>query len=119
ETVDRSKPTRLADVAKDPGKQEDTKIEELPNDQGGVAENPPPVTDEKWEPIPAPLVRRHVITRREGERQWTEVYELPDEDDKDDDTVDTTQRPITAEAPPQVEPQRAPAAGRPGRAKGG
>jgi len=76
----------------------------------------PRVTEEKWEPIPAPQIRRHVVTRREGERQWKEVYEL-DEDDREDAPVNEPQRPVS-QAPQQPEAQQAPAV-EAGRAKGG
>jgi pilus assembly protein CpaB len=111
ETVDnRTKPTRLADVGKEPSKDEQRAEDlSLPAEK----ENDPPlVTEEKWEPIPPPVVRRHLVTIREGDRIRTEVFELPDADDRDDETTET------AQAPPQPEPQQAPEA-RPGRAKGG
>jgi pilus assembly protein CpaB len=117
ETVDsKSKPTRLADIGKEPTKEEETaKLDEFPPDGG---DNPPPVTDEKWEPIPPPVVRRHTVWIREGDRIRKEVFDLPDEDDRDDETTDTASQPFTAEAPPQPEPPPAPAIGR-NRDKGG
>jgi pilus assembly protein CpaB len=86
-------------------------------------DGPPVVEDEnaKWEPIPAPQVRRHTVTRREGDRQWKEVYELPDEDDFEE-LPTGPQRQIAAQTPPQAQPQLEPQQNpeaQPGRAKGG
>ena len=117
ESIDKSKATKLSDLAKEPAQQEEPlKIAEaepvLPAPDEKVA-------DEKWEAIPAPQVRLHVVWIREGDRIRKEVYELPDEDDKDDEPVGVGPRPFTAQAPPQQpEPQQAPAV-QAGRAKGG
>src|SRR5262249_6481581 len=55
--------------------------------EGGVGEPlekgfEEPPQDGKWEPIPAPQRRVHVVTIREGDKVRTESYELEDESDE-------------------------------------
>src|SRR5439155_21528898 len=103
ETYDKSKPMRLSDIPKDLHNQEEMPklVEDTlpPADQG----DNPLVAEEKWEPIPAPLVRRHVVWIREGDRVRREYFELPDENDGEEATAEETQRPVAAQAPPRLE----------------
>jgi pilus assembly protein CpaB len=107
--------TTLADVLTPPRRPEemppDEKIGEEPvKPAEKVAETKPEeLPAEKWESIPAPQVRKHVVTIREGDRVRYETYELDDDFDEPQTGKQPTrggpggQNPGPAELDPRVQ----------------
>jgi hypothetical protein len=81
--------TTLADVLTPPRRTEDQVPDEKiveepvkPAETKPAETKPEELPAEKWESIPAPQVRRHVVTIREGDRVRYETYELDDDFDE-------------------------------------
>ena len=99
DSISKAERTKLSDVIRADKKDEPKVVEAMPiPDLEGdkVAEDGP-----RWEPIPAPQPRRHVVTRREGDKQWKETFELEEEDGPDEVLVAQVERPVAVEAEAQ------------------
>jgi pilus assembly protein CpaB len=124
EKIQKVEITKLSDILRKDNEPEQVRTEDVPEAVPPVGEPRQPaqpgaeeVEDSKWEPIPAPQRRQHVVWYRQGDRVWKEVFELEESGAPLDEepTPQVGSAPADAPTPPLL---RGPAIDA-GRAKGG
>jgi pilus assembly protein CpaB len=117
DSISKAEPTKLSDVIR-VKKDVEKVVEAAPVPD--VGDEPAPAVEEsRWEPIPAPQPRRHTVTRREGDRQWKEVFELEEEDGPDEVLVAQAERPVATPEAAEPDAEHLPAPQADNRSKGG